>query len=60
VAFKDDLGKVGGQIVDAKDKFVREVNDRVTDKNVEGAIASANIAIERADQVIRDADLTLQ
>lgn len=57
--FKDDLSKVGTKIVQAKDQFVRDVNDRITDKKVENAIESANVAIERADQVIRDAELTL-
>jgi hypothetical protein len=64
VTFKEDVSAMGSKTADklvhAKDQFVRDVNDRILDKNVEGAIASANQAIERADQVIREAEITLQ
>lgn len=58
--FKENLINTENKIVEAKDTFMREVNGRIADKQVEVAIQKANTAIERADQVIREAEIALQ
>lgn len=57
---KEKTTAVGHSIVEAKDQYVTEINDKIADHQVEVAIDRANVAIERADQVIREAELTLQ